>query len=206
MTLSAPSRVEFERNDDPLTWVEALPGTVRFLYIPYRRYLMIDGTGAPGSSAFKAAIGALYPVAYTLHFALKARGVSAPVGALEGLYWIGMPGPMPSEFFEPPTEVPPMQWRLLMPVPEQATDAEIQTAILEVAAKRPNAALKWLRCEGWLEGECAQTLHLGPYDAEYPTIRLLLEKIDAAGLRPRGCHHEIYMSSPATSPARFRSA
>jgi hypothetical protein len=62
---------------------------VRFLDLPVRTCLMIDGRGQPeGSAAFAAAMGALFPVAYTLHFALKRSGRDEPIGPLEGLWWL----------------------------------------------------------------------------------------------------------------------
>jgi hypothetical protein len=204
MSASTLSAVEFERNDDPRTFIASRADQVRFLYIPYRRYLMIDGSDPPGGPAFRASIGALYPVAYALHFALKRRGVDAPIGALEGLYWVGQPGPIPIEKFEATGAGETMRWRLLLPLPEQATDEEVESAIHEVAAKRPPEAGQ-LRCEGWLEGECAQILHIGPYDAEYPTVSRMQLAIAEAGLQPRGCHHEIYLGGPATPAGRTKT-
>lgn len=205
MTVSTPPPVEFERDDDPRRFAVAHADKVRFLYIPFRRYFMIDGTDAPGGTAFAAAIGALYPVAYSLHFSLKRRGVNEPIGALEGTYWIGSPGPIAAERFLAHDASRPMHWRLMLPVPDAATDDEVQAAIDDVARNKPSAALDWIRCEGWLEGECAQLLHIGAYDAEYPTISRLRRAIIDAGLRPRGLHHEIYLSMPKTPPDRTRT-
>ncbi len=74
MTIATPSRVEFERPTDYRHEITARDARVRMLVIPDRRYLMIDGKALPGSPDFAAAIGTLFPVAYTLHFALKRRG------------------------------------------------------------------------------------------------------------------------------------
>jgi hypothetical protein len=58
----------------------------------------------------------------------------------------------------------------------------------------------------WCEGRSAQVLHVGPYDAEGPTIQLLHESIAEAGCRPRGRHHEIYLSDPRRcAPERLRT-
>src|SRR3990172_13370369 len=86
MVLTAPRPVEFEHAADYRHEIMARVDRVRFVDVPERRYLMIDGTDAPGSPSYTDAIGALYPVAYTLHFALKRRGIAAPIGTLEGLY------------------------------------------------------------------------------------------------------------------------
>ena len=49
-------------------------------------------------------------------------------------------------------------------------------------------------------------MHIGPYDAEAPTIERLHEAIAAAGLHPRGAHHEFYLGDPrGSAPARLRT-
>jgi hypothetical protein len=56
------------------------------------------------------------------------------------------------------------------------------------------------------EGRSAQLMHHGPYAAEHSSIVRLHQFIAAEGLRPRGKHHEIYLSDPRrTSPDRMRT-
>jgi hypothetical protein len=91
------SLIQFERAASEEAESRASARHVRFLYVPERRYLAVDGERAPpGSDAFQYAIGSLYAVAYALHFILKARGTSAPIGHLHGLFWVNQPGPMAS--------------------------------------------------------------------------------------------------------------
>jgi hypothetical protein len=192
----APVAVRFDEPADDASLMLARAGLTRFLDVPERRYFMIDGTGEPGSASFQAAFGALYPVAYTLHFALKRRGVTARVGALEGLYWFGeTERPIePGEFGRQDRDT--WRWRLLLPVPEAATEDDIEATFAEVARKKAPVALPLLRVERWAEGAAAQTLHVGSYASEPATIEALHAALAAAGLRPRGCHHEIYISDP----------
>ena len=84
-TVAAP--FEFDLVTDPHDAIVARADRVRFLDLGERHDFAVDGSGPPGDPAFQAAFRVLYPVAYTLHFALKRRGIGAPVGALEGLYW-----------------------------------------------------------------------------------------------------------------------
>lgn len=200
MIVSAPASVVFDKPTDYRNELAARPDRVRLLEIPERRYLAIDGTDAPGGRAFQDAIATLYPVAYTLHFALRGRGIQAPVGALEGLFWVGEPGPMPLELLTGSLERPPdWTWRLLLPVPESAGEEEIEAARDGVARKQRPPRLDDLRRERWAEGPVAQIMHLGSYDAEVPTIQRLHAAIAERGLRMRGCHHEIYISDPRTT-------
>lgn len=207
MVLTAPQPVAFERAPDYRDELTAGPDRVRWVEIPLRRYLMIDGTDEPGAPGFRDAIGTIYPVGYTLYFALKRRGIRAPVGALEGLYWIDDGKPITPAQFAVSEEVrPAWSWRLMLPVPNEATDDDFTSAIDEVFHKKRPPLLDQLRCEEWLEGNVAQILHIGPYDAEAPTIERLHQVITAAGLRARGCHHEIYVGDPnRTAPDRLKT-
>jgi hypothetical protein len=207
MTISASPSVDFTHYDDPQDLLKADAEHASFVYVPYRRYLAVEGTDGPASAAFHDAIASLYPVGYTLHFALKDRGVSAAIGALEGVYWIDRPGPLPVELFSTSGSAGEMSWRLLLPIPDEATDEEVQSAIDEARQRRsgPPPAIDRVAVHGWLEAECAQLLHIGPYDAERPTLERLQAAVTEVGLRPRGCHHEIYLSGPGTAPARLRT-
>jgi len=206
MPTIAPVAVHFDQPTDDADLLAARIGRTRFLDVPERPLFMIDGHGAPGGASFQAAFGALYPVAYAVHFAQKRRGVTAKVGALEGLYWFGdAEGPITSgEFGE--QDASAWNWRLLLPVPRAATTDEIQAAFGEVARRKAPEALHLLRVERWAEGPAAQTLHVGPYATETVTIAALRDALDQARLRPRGCHHEIYLSDPnRTAPERLRT-
>ncbi len=207
MVLTALATVEFEHAPDYREELTAHADRVRLLEIPSRRYLAIDGTDQPGATGFREAIGTLYPVAYTLHFALKRRGVMAPVGALEGLYWIDQPGPIsPTQFAATPDPRAAWSWRLMLPVPDEGTDADVASAIDEVFAKKRPPLLDQLHAGTWEEGRVAQILHIGPYEAEAPTIERLHRAIADIGLRPRGCHHEIYIGDPnRTAPDRLKT-
>ncbi len=174
---------------------------VRFLDVPLRRMFTISGTGSPeGDPAFRQAMETLYPVAYTLHFALKkGRGISAPVGALEALWYVEGDA-------EPDTPGPSWRWRAMLPVPDDATEDEIVAAIDEVREKKAPPSIDLLTVEPFDEGLAAEITHVGPYDAERPTIARLEEAIRAAGRLVRGPHHEIYVSDPnRTKPERLKT-
>jgi hypothetical protein len=197
MTIETPISVVLENPAAYKDEIVARPDRVRWLRIPSRRYLAIDGTDAPGSPDFQDAIGTLYPVAYTLHFGLKGRGIDAPVGALQGLYWLGGEAPTSAEQLRAATQGPAgWRWRLLLPIPDPATTADIETAIRAVRTKKEPPRIDELWVSTWEEGPVAQILHIGPYAEEPATIARLRAAVADVGLDVRGVHHEIYISDP----------
>lgn len=178
---------------------------VRFVDIAPRRVLAVDGDGLPGGSEFQAAIQALYGVGYGLHFSLRRRGITARIGALEGLWWLAAEL-VPGSVQPGPRETAARPWTLLLEIPVQATDVDVREAIAATASKRPSPALARLRVLTLDEGDCAEIVHVGPYSAEKPTIERLHAAIDRAGLVPRGRHHEIYLGDPRrAAPERLRT-
>lgn len=181
------------------------PGVPRLVAVPVRRCFQADGAGAPAGEAFKQAMAALYGTAYTLKFSLKKAGRVAKVAALEGL-WArtdGAPFPVgPDHPVDPST----WRWTVLMEVPAEATDREVQAAIDAARAKHPSEAFERLRF-GWLDAEnVVEAMHVGPYATEPATLDLMQGTMRAARLRPVGPHHEIYLGNPnLTAPQRLRT-
>lgn len=159
--------------------------------VPTLKYLMVDGEGDPSSSQdFRDAIGALYGLAYTMKFMLKARGVAESVPMpLEGLFWADdMSAFMKARRGE-------WKWTLMLLQPSVVDAKLLAEARAELARKKKNVKAP-VRLRRFAEGMCAQVLHLGPYAAERPTIAGLHRFIEAQGYALAGRHHEIYISQP----------
>lgn len=190
----------------PATTDEELRATaeVQFLDLAPRPAVMIDGEGPPGPDAFTPRMPGLYATAWTLRFALKRRGVVTKVGPLEGLWWTVDGATDLDEIFAPGRDL--WRWTLLIGLPAAATAEELQAAVAAGRSKLVEPFASSLRLETFAEGRVAQVLHLGPYAAERPTIERLHAAIAAAGLEPRGRHHEIYMGDPRrANPERLRT-
>ena len=69
----------------------------------------------------------------------------------------------------------------------------------EVRRKKNPAALDKMKFGRFEEGLAAQIMHIGPYAAEGPTVKMLHEFIHSRGYNLRGKHHEIYLSDPRRS-------
>lgn len=173
-------------------------GAVEFIDVPQLNYLEVDGTGAPADAAFADAIAALYAVSYGAHFVAKKLFGDAPkVMPLEALWWGA------SSWTD--ADRSSWRWRALI-MQAEPIDADIVAAAVEGARHKPLPALDLVRFEPWTEGLSAQTMHVGPYSAEGPTVQRLHEQIAAAGYRLRGRHHEIYLGDPRrAAPEKLRT-
>lgn len=191
MRVASPSGVRYETDADLRRLAWGRRDRVRFVDVPEKRYLVIDGTDVPGSEAYQAAIGAVFGMAYGLHFGLRGRGVRGHrVGTFGALYWL-TPEQLAGESSSADAMPHGWRWRLLIDVPDEATESDV-----EVARQRIGSSAGTVELEAWSEGPCGQILHVGPYGAETPAIRRLHDAIAAHGLRPVGPLHEIYLNDP----------
>lgn len=196
--------VSFERPADPAAEYRGAPGVVRFLDLPPRRIVAIDGEGPPGPDAFAPRMPGLYTTAYRLRFGLKDRGVVTRVGPLEGLWWTSDGVFDLAWLLEGARDT--WRWTLFIALPEEATSDEVDRALAAGRAKMDPALAMNLRVETFDEGTVAQLLHVGPYAAEKASIERLHAAARAAGLQLHGRHHELYLGNPQTSaPERLRT-
>ncbi|WP_242113290.1 GyrI-like domain-containing protein [Luteimonas aquatica] len=170
--------------------------------VPAMRFLMVDGEGDPNTSPrYAEAVEALFSVSYATKFAVKrgAQGIDYAVMPLEGLWW--------SEDLSSFLRDDRAQWKWTMMImqPDFVEAAAIHAAIAAVRRKKSLPALRGLRLEAFDEGRCAQTLHIGPFSEEGPTIRRVHDFIgERAALA--GKHHEIYLSDiRRAAPARWKT-
>jgi hypothetical protein len=161
--------------------------------VPPMSYLMLDGSGPPGSPGYQAIVSALYSLSYTLKFAVKKQqGIDYGVLPLEGQWW----APEGQEFRMDVRDN--WQWTMMIRQPEWVTAELIEAARAKVIDKGGDAAAEAAkaRLEVLDEGLAAQILHIGPYSAEPPVIQRLHAFVTEQGYRLRGKHHESYMGDP----------
>jgi hypothetical protein len=180
---------------------KAPAGKFVIIDVPRLNFLMVDGEGNPNTSPdYEAAVGALYATSYTLKFASKADGRDYVVPPLQGLWWADDM----SDFVAGRKER--WRWTMMLTLPDWITASAVSDA-LEAVRANSGPVPATFRFEPFDEGRSVQTLHIGPYDAEAPTIRRLhAEFLPEHGLTENGKHHELYLSDPRrTDPARLRA-
>jgi hypothetical protein len=176
-------------------------GKFVIIEVPRLNFLKVDGKGDPNSAAaYKSAVQWLYSVSYGLKFGSKAAGRDYGVAPLEGLWWAEDMTSFASG------DKSNWLWTAMIMQPDWIDAAAYEAAVAKARGKLGEQPTS-LRLEPFEEGLSVQTMHIGPYAAEGPTIaRLHQEFLPANGLVESGHHHEIYISDPGrTAPEKLKT-
>lgn len=175
---------------------------VSIVDVPELNYLMIDGHGDPNASPeYTAGIETLFPFSYAIRSIIKEeKGFKYVVMPLEGLWWTD---DMESFTVEDKSD---WQWTLMIMQPDFVTESIVKRARDNVRKKKDLPSLPDVRFESLNEGKSVQTLHIGPFSEEGPTVERVHEFIESYDYSLRGRHHEIYLSDMRrTDPERLRT-
>ncbi|MGN6489826.1 MAG: GyrI-like domain-containing protein [Devosia sp.] len=192
-------KVDFKKLMKPF-WQPPV-GSFVVVEVPKLNFLMVDGRGDPNTAeAYRTAVQWLYTVSYGLKFASKAAERDYGVGPLEGLWWADDMSSFGSGNKDD------WSWTAMIMQPDWIDEAAVAAALPRARTKLGDEPAS-LRLETFTEGLSVQTMHVGPYSAEGPTIaRLHGEFLPANGLVENGHHHEIYISDPSrTAPEKLRT-
>ena len=166
------------------------------------QYLTIEGQGEPGGEVFQAKVGAMYQMAFTIKMTRKSAGKGDyKVCYLEGLWWTDRED---VDF----TDLPPAdwQWQLLIRTPDFINTTDLDAAKEALRKKKKPPQFEEVELQVLTEGLCVQMLHVGPFDTETDTIRLMHDLAKESHLTFHGRHHEIYLSDPRrTAPQKLRT-
>jgi hypothetical protein len=167
------------------------------------QFLMIDGHGDPNTAhEYQEALEALYAVAYAVKFRSKKeleRDYVVP--PLEGLWWAEDMG-----VFTATSDKSTWDWTMMIMQPAWVTQEMFEGAVAQVEKKKNPSALPKLRLETYDEGAAVQIMHVGPYDAEGPTIARMHAFIEENGYERAGRHHEVYLGDPRrTAPENLKT-
>jgi hypothetical protein len=176
---------------------------VEIVEVPQMNFLMVDGEGDPNMlQAFKDVVEVLFFFSYTLKFMVKKgeRGVDYGVLPLQALWW----SDDMSAFSTGNKDI--WKWTVMIMQPEFITPAVVEEATIEVQRRKKPDSLSLVRFKAFKEGKAAQTLHIGPFSEEGPTIERLHTFIENSGSQMIGKHHEIYLSDlRRTAPEKWKT-
>ena len=168
--------------------------------IPKMNYIAVRGKGNPNeeNGEYGKAVELLYGIAYTLKMSYKGDYkidgfFEYVVPPLEGFWWIdGLKGMDYSRKNE-------LNFISIIRLPDFITKEDFEWAINQATNKKKT---DYSKVEFFIydEGLCVQCMHVGPYDDEPATTKLMETyasengyKIDISETR---FHHEIYISDP----------
>ena len=165
--------------------------------VPPMNYIAVRGKGDPNEEggAYKAAIGVLYAVAYTIKMSKmgdhRIEGYyDFVVPPLEGFWW--QDGVAGIDY----TDKSAFQWISAIRLPDFVTKADFDWAVAEAARKKKLdcTMAEFLTID---EGECVQIMHLGAFDDEPATVAVMDAFVEAQGYEndfsADRMHHEIYL-------------
>jgi len=170
----------------------------QIITIPKMNYIAVRGKGNPNEvdGEYSKAISILYPIAYALKMSYKTdykiEGFfEYVVPPLEGFWWQenikGVDLNNKNLF----------SWISLIRLPDFITKENFDWAIEKVINKKKIDCSKaqFLTIE---EGLCVQIMHIGPFDTEIESVRVMDKFIKEEGYEndfsQKRLHHEIYLS------------
>lgn len=174
------------------------PRKPQIVEVPAMNFLAVRGMGNPNEEEgdYKAAIGLLYSIAYTIKMSKMGKHriegyFDYVVPPLEGFWW--QDGVQGVDY----TRKDQFQWISLIRLPEFVTREEFDWAIQEASVKKQMDFSK-VEFFTYHEGVCVQCMHIGPYDNEPVTVREMERYAKEQGYEldfsDQRYHHEIYLS------------
>ena len=168
--------------------------------IPSINYLAVRGSGDPNDETgdYKKVLESLYAVAYTLRMSYKTdykiNGFyEYIVPPLEGFWW--QDGTDGVNYADKTS----FNWISVIRLPDFISGKDIEWAVRTATKKKKTdcSQVKFLTVN---EGLCVQIMHIGPYDNEPVTVKLMDDYLAQNGyennLNSERMHHEIYLSDP----------
>ena len=148
-------------------------------YMP--KYIAVRGQGDPNAQdgEYKQAIGLLYGIAFTIKMSKKSDHqidgyFDYVVPPLEGFWW--QEGVSGIDYAHKEN----FQWISVIRLPDFVTKADFDWAVEEAARKKKTdfSKVEWFTYD---EGLCVQCMHIGSYDDEPATVKLMHEYMEAQG-------------------------
>ena len=178
--------------------------------VPKASFVTVRGKGDPNEvdGAYQRALNVLYAVAYTLKMSYKTdykiEGFfEYVVPPLEGFWWQdGVDGVNYSDKSS-------FNWISAIRLPDFISQKDFDWAV-ETATKKKKLDCSSAKFETIDEGLCVQMMHLGSYDDELASVKLMDEFVAKNGyindMNGKRLHHEIYLSDPRkAAPEKWKT-
>lgn len=170
--------------------------------VPQMQFFTVEGSGNPNTSnQFKENIEILYSLSYTIRM-LPKQGITPEgyfeytVFPLEGHWDLDEEGRKLDHL-----DKDHFVYKLMIRQPDFVTEDLFQYALNRVTNKNPKLNLDLVKFEKITEGLCVQSMHLGSYDTEPETFKLMKQFCLENNLnRIEKTHKEIYVTDARRTP------
>lgn len=173
--------------------------------VPEMNYITIKGEGSPGSDLFKDCVQALYAISYGVKMTLKGNTelkdyTDYTVFPLEGIWDLNEEGRTLYQTGKPITELKDnMVFTMMIRQPSFVPKEYIETIQESVYKKKKLEKVKDVQFEKITEGLVCQMIHIGSYNDEPQSFKLMENYCNENGYtRISKTHKEIYLSNPSS--------
>lgn len=163
--------------------------------VPKMKFLTIKGIGNPNNEDFQNRVGVLYSLSYAIKM-LPKKGYDIngyfdySVYPLEGTWDLTEKGRESNNLIKDE-----LLYTIMIRQPDFVDVDTFNKALEIVKEKKPSNLLDSVRFEEVEEGLCVQMLHIGPYDDEPNSFKMMKEFIMENNLKIKTLvHREIYIS------------
>ena len=188
-------KYEWKKKEKNLYLPKAKP---EIIDIPSFKFFTLEGKGNPNDEFFADYVGALYSLSYGVKMSYK-KGIEPKgfydyiVYPLEGVWDLTEKGR--EEFEKGFINKSELLFKLMIRQPDFVDEAYAKFIIEEVKKNKPNALLNDVKFEEIEEGKVVQMLHVGSYDSEVESFKIMEEFVKESGFeRVEKLHKEIYLS------------
>lgn len=168
-----------------------------FIIVPEQKFFMISGKGNPNGEDFAERVGVLYSLAYAVR--MMPRQGFTPEGyfeytvyPLEGLWDLTEEGRKLDSLNKDE-----LIYTIMIRQPDFVEEKVVCKAIENVRKKKPHPLLDYVEFGTFEDGPSVQMLHIGSFDNEQESFKLMKEFIKNNNLELATMkHREIYLSDP----------
>ncbi len=188
-------KYEWKKKEKNLYLPKAKP---EIIDIPSFKFFTLEGKGNPNDEFFADYVGALYSLSYGVKMSYK-KGIEPKgfydyiVYPLEGVWDLTEKGR--EDYKKGFINKEELLFKLMIRQPDFVDEAYAKFIVEEAKKNKPNALLNDVKFEEIEEGKVVQMLHVGSYDGEVESFKMMEEFVKESGFeRAEKLHKEIYLS------------
>lgn len=188
-------KYEWKKKEKNLYLPKAKP---EIIDIPSFKFFTLEGKGNPNDEFFADYVGALYSLSYGVKMSYK-KGIEPKgfydyiVYPLEGVWDLTEKGR--EDYKKGFINKEELLFKLMIRQPDFVDEAYAKFIVEEAKKNKPNALLNDVKFEEIEEGKVVQMLHVGSYDSEVESFKIMEEFVKESGFeRAEKLHKEIYLS------------